>query len=45
MKILVLSDIHANIQAFRGVMEREKEYDILCFAGDMVDYEQNRPRL
>ncbi len=38
MKILVLSDIHANIQAFRGVMEREKEYDILCFAGDMVDY-------
>ncbi len=38
MKILVLSDIHANIWAFRAVMEKEKEYDILCFAGDMVDY-------
>ncbi len=38
MKILVLSDIHANIQAYRAVMEKEKEYDLLCFAGDMVDY-------
>lgn len=38
MKILVLSDIHANIWALQEVIEKEKAYDRLCFAGDMVDY-------
>lgn len=38
MKILVLSDIHANIWALRAVLEREKSWDRLFMAGDLVDY-------
>ena len=38
MKILVLSDAHANIWALQAIMKKEKSYDILAFAGDMVDY-------
>ena len=38
MKLLVLSDAHANIWALRQVMEQEQDYDYLAFAGDMVDY-------
>lgn len=38
MKLLVLSDAHANIWALNQILEEEKEYDKLIFAGDMVDY-------
>ena len=38
MKILVMSDAHANIWALKTVIETEKDYDYLVFAGDMVDY-------
>ena len=38
MKILVLSDIHANIWALRKILETEQNVDKICFAGDMVDY-------
>lgn len=38
MRILVLSDIHANIWALEAIMNAEKKYDQLFFAGDMVDY-------
>lgn len=38
MKILVISDAHANIWALQAVMREEKDYDYLAFAGDMVDY-------
>ena len=38
MKLLVLSDAHANIWALRQVVEQEQDYDYLAFAGDMVDY-------
>lgn len=38
MKILVLSDAHANIWALQAIMKEEKYYDKLAFAGDMVDY-------
>ncbi len=38
MKVLVLSDVHANIWALRAVMEEEKEYHLMLFAGDLVDY-------
>lgn len=37
MKILVLSDIHANIWALNTVLAAEPEYDLLCFAGDVID--------
>lgn len=38
MKILVISDIHANIDALNTVLEKENDYDILCCAGDYTDY-------
>jgi len=38
MKLLILSDCHANVDALRAVWEREKDCDYLLFAGDMVDY-------
>lgn len=38
MRILILSDIHANYVALKAVIEAEKEYDRLFFLGDIVDY-------
>ena len=38
MKVIVLSDVHAKIWALDAVLEQEREYDLLCFAGDMIDY-------
>lgn len=38
MKVLVLSDVHANIWALDTVLKQESEYDLLCYAGDMIDY-------
>lgn len=38
MKIIVISDIHSNIWALEAVLKVEKEYDLLCCAGDLVDY-------
>lgn len=38
MKILVISDAHANIWALEAVIKAERDYDYLAFAGDMVDY-------
>jgi predicted phosphodiesterase len=38
MKALVISDIHSNIYALNAICAKEKKYDILCCAGDFVDY-------
>ena len=38
MKILVLSDVHANRQALESVLAKEKYFDLLVCAGDYVDY-------
>ena len=38
MKILVISDVHANIWAVQSILDQEKTYDLLLFAGDIVDY-------
>lgn len=38
MKILILSDIHANYPALEAVLNTEKVYDKLIFLGDVVDY-------
>lgn len=38
MKVLVISDVHANINALRAVWDRESDADLVCCAGDMVDY-------
>ena len=38
MKLLILSDCHANIDALHAVWEKEKDCDYILFLGDMVDY-------
>ncbi|WP_367566443.1 metallophosphoesterase [Lacrimispora sp.] len=38
MKLLVISDIHSNIWALEKVLETEQNIDLLCCAGDLVDY-------
>lgn len=38
MKVLILSDIHANYPALEAVLNEEKGYDKLIFLGDVVDY-------
>ena len=38
MKLLVLSDIHANIWALDAVLNAEKDFDLVCCAGDYTDY-------
>jgi len=37
MKLLVISDIHSNIWALNSILEAEPDYDLLCFAGDIID--------
>jgi predicted phosphodiesterase len=39
MKILVLSDIHANWYALDAILDKES-YDALIFLGDVVDLDQ-----
>ncbi len=41
MKILILSDIHANYPALKSVLDEECGYDLLLFLGDVVDYGPN----
>lgn len=38
MKILIISDVHANVDALNAVWERENDSDYILFAGDMVDF-------
>ncbi len=38
MKILLISDVHSNINALKAVEQQEKTWDMVLFAGDMVDY-------
>ena len=40
MKILVLSDIHANWYALEAILAKES-YDTLIFLGDVVDFGPN----
>lgn len=41
MKILILSDCHANVDALNAVWEKESDCDVILFAGDMVDFGLN----
>ncbi len=41
MKLLILSDCHANVDALHAVWEKEKDCDYILFLGDMVDYGLN----
>ena len=38
MKILIISDIHANYPALQAVLEKDGTYDKLIFLGDVVNY-------
>ncbi|NPV87974.1 metallophosphoesterase [Coprothermobacteraceae bacterium] len=38
MKLLVLSDAHANYEALKAVLEAEKGFDYVLYLGDFVDY-------
>ncbi len=39
MRVLVISDIHANLAAFEAVLEESKgEWDVIWFLGDLVGY-------
>ena len=39
MRILIISDIHANLTAFRAVLEHaQDQWDIIWFLGDLVGY-------
>jgi len=38
MKLLIISDIHANTQALKTLLEKIHNYDELIFLGDIVDY-------
>lgn len=38
MKLLILSDIHANSWALEAILHRERDCDIILCAGDLVDY-------
>ena len=40
MKILILSDIHANWYALEAILEKES-YDALIFLGDVIDFGPN----
>jgi len=38
MKVLIVSDIHANWTALRTVLAVEQDYDNILCLGDLVDY-------
>ncbi|MBT9779019.1 metallophosphoesterase [Clostridium sp. MCC353] len=38
MKLLVISDLHSNIWALQKILDAEPHFDLLCCAGDLVDY-------
>lgn len=38
MKILLISDAHSNSVALKAVLDNEKEWDAIYFAGDYVNY-------
>ena len=38
MKLLILSDLHANLPALEAVWEKERDSDAIVCAGDLVDW-------
>lgn len=38
MKILIISDVHSNYKALKTIEEKEKTFDAVLFAGDMVEF-------
>jgi predicted phosphodiesterase len=44
MKILVAADLHYREQWFR-LLERSRDYDLICIAGDLLDMFNAEPRI
>ena len=38
MRVLVVSDLHSNPWSLDAILRKESRFDILCCAGDLVDY-------
>lgn len=38
MKLLIVSDLHSNIESINSILEVENSIDLICAAGDFVDY-------
>ena len=38
MKLLILADVHSNVECLKAIWAREKDADAICMAGDLVDY-------
>ena len=38
MKLLILSDLHANLPALEAILREERDFDRIYCAGDLVDY-------
>ena len=38
MKLLIISDLHANIDALHAIWERESDADVVLCVGDVVDW-------
>jgi len=38
MKILVMSDVHGNLEALRAVLDKVSDANEVIFLGDFVDY-------
>ena len=38
MKILIVSDVHSNMRALEAIEQKEKTWDAVLFAGDMIDF-------
>ena len=44
MKILITADLHYREQWFR-LLERSRDYDLICIAGDLLDMFNAEPRI
>ncbi|MBR3844180.1 MAG: metallophosphoesterase family protein, partial [Clostridia bacterium] len=38
MKLLVISDVHSNVNALHAIEKQEGTWDTVLFAGDMIDF-------
>lgn len=43
MKILHLTDLHFNQYVFSWIKEMQRNYDVICLTGDLIDARKNIP--
>jgi Icc-related predicted phosphoesterase len=42
MKLLLTADLHFRLHWFRWLIEQAPDFDLVCIAGDLLDYVQVR---